>query len=89
MRGGGVECGGWVVAWLLSLRLPDKRPLGPRTSVVIREVVDVDVDEFAGAGFRDRGWATRKPVGLRDRWEGVGVGPFGSSLFLRFDIRAE
>jgi len=49
--GGGVDCDGWVVTWLLSLRLPVRRPLWPRTSVVICDVVDVDDDEFAGVGF--------------------------------------
>ena len=38
-----------MVTWLLSLRLPARRPLGPTNSVLTREVVDVD-DEFAGVG---------------------------------------
>lgn len=48
--GGGVEGDGWVVTWLLSLRLLARRPLGPTTSVLTREVVDVDDDAFAGVG---------------------------------------
>jgi hypothetical protein len=35
-----------VVRWLLSLRLLARRPLGPRTSVLICELVNVD-DELA------------------------------------------
>jgi len=48
--GGGTGGDGCVVTWLLSLRLPTRRPLGPTTSVLIREVVDIDDDELAGAG---------------------------------------
>ena len=33
-----------VVRWLLSLRLPARRPLGPRASVVICEL-EVDVND--------------------------------------------
>ena len=55
---------------------------------MIRELVNEDDDEFAGVEFWGRGWAMRKPVGLRDRLEGAWVRPFGSSLFLRFDIGA-
>ena len=84
-----MESDGWMATWLLSLRLVARRPLGPRTSVVIHELVNDDDDEFAGVGFWGRGWATRKPVGLRGRLEGTWVRPFGSLLFLRFDMRAE
>jgi hypothetical protein len=75
--------------WLLSLRLPPRRPLGPTTSVLIREVVDVD-DEvladraaFSAAGGR----AFRKPVGLRGRLAVDGVSSFNPSSFERFDMR--
>lgn len=76
-----------LVVWFLSLRLPPRRPLGPRLIVVIRELDDVDNDselaasdrEVFSAGVR----ATRKPVGLRVRFGAAG----GSSSFLRFDMR--
>jgi hypothetical protein len=52
-----------LVRWLLSLRLPARRPLGPGTSVVIRDLVDELVDELVAIAGR----ATRKPVGMRTR----------------------
>lgn len=77
--------------WLLSFRLPPRRPLGPSTNVLIREVVEVD-DElladraaFSAAGGR----ALRKPVCLRDRFavDASGVSLFDPSSFERFDMR--
>ena len=69
--GGGVECEGWVVMWLLSLCLPVRRPLGPRTSIMICELVNEDNDKFAGVEFWGHGWAMQKPVGLQDHLEGA------------------
>ena len=87
--GGGVEGVDCVVGWLLSLRLPARRRLGPRTSVVIRELVDVD-DNLTAVdceGLRAAGGrATRKPVGLRTRLAVAWVSSFNVS-FLRFDMR--
>ena len=68
-----------VVRWLLSLRLPARRPLEPTTSVLIRELVNID-DELAVAGGR----AARKPGGLRAR---LAVLSCNTSSFLRFDMR--
>jgi hypothetical protein len=63
-----------LVRWFLPLCLPARRPLGPRTSVVIRELVD----ELAAV----EEWATRKPLGMRTRLAVAWV-----SSFLRFDMR--
>lgn len=68
------------MGWLLSLRLPARRPLDPTTSAVIRELVD----ELAAV---DGGRATRKPGGLRTRLAVGWVLSFNASLFLRFDMR--
>jgi hypothetical protein len=73
------------VIWLLFLRLPPRRPLVPRASVVIRELEDdplADREAFSAAGGR----AIRKPVGLRDLFAVVMVS-FNASSFLRFDMR--
>jgi hypothetical protein len=60
------------------LRLLARRPLGPRTSVVIRELVD----ELASVGGR----ATRKPAGMRVRLAVAWASSFNALSFLRFDM---
>jgi hypothetical protein len=70
------------VVWLLSLRLPARRPLGPRASVVIRELVDDD-DEVAAVAGR----ATRKPLATRTRLAVAWVSSFNALSVLRFDMR--
>jgi hypothetical protein len=69
--GGDVKGVDWAVRWLLSLHLLARRLLGPRTSIVMRELVKAD-DEPAAVELAalDRsalcytgGWATQKPVG--------------------------
>ena len=66
----------------LCLCLPPRRPLVPRTNVVIRDLDDVDELLFSATGGR----ATRKPEGLRVRFA-AGVSSFNVLSFLRFDMR--
>jgi hypothetical protein len=69
--GGDIEGVNWVVRWLLSLHLLARQPLGPRTSIVMHELVKAD-DEPAAVELAaldhsalccTGGWATQKPVG--------------------------
>ena len=67
--------------WILSLRLPARRPLLPGTSVVIRDVV-VLVDELmAEAVVWER--ASLNPVGMRTR---LAVSAFKALSLWRFDM---
>ena len=78
------------VRWFLSLRLPPRRPLAPRTSVVIRELLDVDNGMLADREVLSAwGRASRKPVGLRNRFEAAGASSFNASSFLHLDIKVE
>ena len=81
--------GNLLVRWFLSLRLPPRRPLDPSTSVVIRELVDIDdalpADREALSATGGR--AIRNPVALRDRFAETGVSSFLRPLLSRFDMR--
>jgi hypothetical protein len=67
-----------LATWILSVRFPARRPLVPGTSVVIRDVLELPVDDEEAVVWER---ASLKPGGMRTR-----LAVAGASAFLRFDM---